>query len=453
MAVPSDATRQNAAGPRVLEALLTHGARRLSLGSLAAAAGVSRRSMTDVARRLSDAGVITREPVAFGRESGLVLAVAVGSENVRAGLVDVNGDILLSNALAPEIDQMSHSPGDMLGRIRAAALPVLEEAVENWGSIPLLGAIAALPTPVGRDGYAHGYAFADKEWYTVPLKDRVASGLGGPFLQGTAVDVVNDANAGVMAIGFELARQRAEGPPGPHSEIIMTVRLGGGIGAGTLQLAPYRLGEHFALTRSHLVVGSHGYAGELGHLPINGVWRAINEDRPANLAPLADWECSCRQRGHLEGMAGVHALKRRLSQSGYKIDADEAVGPQLDRLLANPDDRVQRALHDTGRLLGRALASPILMLDPQSITLTGYLARDAVAGGITREQHLWSAGVSNTVSIGVLSGFMSDYVEVRGAALMMLRRRRFARLASLDDPARRDRDLTRFDRSHLDAMR
>ena len=108
-----------------------------------------------------------------------------------------------------------------------------------------------------------------------------------------------------------------------------------------MQLARYAPEAEFALNRSRLVVGTSGLAGELGHLPIGSSdVTNINAHRPPGLAAVGDWECSCRQRGHLEGIASVRALIRRLQNSGYEVDPRSAVGPQLARLLDSPDERI-----------------------------------------------------------------------------------------------------------------
>jgi predicted NBD/HSP70 family sugar kinase len=438
--------RKNAVAPRVLAALLVHGEKDLSLADLAQHAGVSKRSMTSVAAELESVRVLARSPARFGSGAGLVLSVSVGSETAHAAMVDVNGAVHASVHAEPDPHQLRGPPSKLVSRIRAVARESLSRAVNDPSlvmdddAVALLGVTVALPTALDRDGYVHGHTFDDKEWQAVPVVDRVRSVLGGVIGERAYIDAMNDANAAVLAVAFDTARNRAHGPRDPHSEVLMTVRLGGGIGAGTMQLARYAPEADFALNRSRLVVGTSGLAGELGHLPIGrSDVQNINAHRPSGLAPVGDWECSCRQRGHLEGIASVRALIRRLQNSGYPVDPRSAVGPQLTRLLDSPDERIKRALHDTGRLVGGALASPILMLDPKRITLTGYLARKEVAAGVAREQHIWSTGVANNVEVVVLNGEANENVEIRGAAIGLLRRRVHTQLTSLVDADRRSR--------------
>lgn len=444
-------SRRNAVGPRVLDALLANGAAKLTFADLASLAGASRRSMTAVAKALEPAAIIKRNPLRFGSGAGLVLAFEIGFEDIRGALVDANGTPFAAHLADPDPSQLAGPPRLLLSRLRTLALQILDagfreqELTDENGCLPLLGTIAAWPTAVGRDGYAHGPAFEDKEWHAVPLDRRIGVTLGGPFEDLSRVDGMNAANAAVLAVTFDLTRSRTGGPASEHSEIAMVVRLQGAISAGTVHVAPYRPGEPLAFIASRLIVGTNGFAGELGHLPISAsVIDIVNADRPKGLTPIRNWECSCRQRGHLEGLASGRALMRRLRESNYDLVLDDPNGPQVTRLLDKPDDVLRRALHDIGRLLGRSLASPILMLDPASITLTGYLAREALVSGVAREQHTWSAGVSNSVKIGYLDSDANALVEVRGAALAMFRRRLYSNMNNLFDSARRERLIIRL---------
>jgi hypothetical protein len=431
--------------------LLANGDAEPTFAELAHLAGTSRRSMTAVANALEPAAIIRRNPLRFGSGAGLALSFALGFEDIRGALVDANGTAFVARTATPDPSQLAGPPPVLLSRLRTLAFEILEagfreqELTDDHGCLPLLGTIVAWPSAVGRDGYAHGHAFEDKEWHAVPLNRRIGVALGGPFEDMSHVDGINAANAAVLAVVFDLTRLRSPEPPGEHSEIAMAVRLQGGISAGTMRVAPHRPGEPLAFIPSDLIVGTNGLAGELGHLPIGAsVISNVNSDRPKGLAPIMNWECSCRQRGHLEGLASARALSRRLSASRYALVMDDPHGPQLTRLLDKPDEGVRRALHDTGRLIGHALASPILMLDPARITLTGYLAQEAVVAGVAREQHTWSTGVSNSVKLDYLFGDANDLVEVRGAALAMFRRRLYSNMSCLCDSTRRERLILRL---------
>lgn len=458
--------RKNAAGLRVLESLLADGHRRTTLGDLADRAGIARRSMTDVARSLEPAKVIAREPVRFGSGAGLVLAFEVGYEDVRGGLVDANGVCVCDSTAEPDPAQLARAPHVLLDRLRGVAVDVLEQALENNeligddGCLALLGATVAWPFPLGRDGFAHGHSFVDREWRTVSLSRRVSATLRGPFESLDRVDGLNAAHAAVVALAFDLTRSRADEAPGKHSEIIMAIRLQGGIGAGTMKVARHsprdkdQARSRLSFLDSSLIVGTSGFAGELAHLPIsNSIVDSINADRPRGLEKLSRWQCSCGQPDHLEGFASGRALMHRLIASGYNLNLERPNARQVTAILENSDVVVTRALHDIGRLVGRGLASPILMFDPASITLTGYLARSTVVDGITREQHSWATGVSNNVEIRALQSGTNQFVELRGAALAMFRRCLYHDLPQLLSADARAQLFARFSYRELGELR
>ena len=418
--------------------------------------------MSMVVGKLEPVAVIRRDPLRFGSGSGLVLAFEVGVEDLRGALVDANGETFCNRAADADPTQLSGAPPHLLNRLKRLAKEILKagfrfvdadgtKLIDEDGCLPLLGATVAWPAPVGRDGFAHGHAFVDKQWHSVPLTQRVGATLRGPFEDLRRVDGINAANAAVMAVVFDRTRSRAGEPETAHSQIAMVVRLQGGISAGTMQIARHRPGQPLAFIKSRLIVGTNGFAGELGHLPISSSIReSINADRPRRLAEISDWGCTCPQRGHLEGLASVRALMQRLrDSSGYEIEDDAPMGPQITKLLKNPDEVLARALHDIGRLIGGALASPILMLDPASITLSGYLALDAVVEGVRREKHTWSTGVSNSVTIDRLEGTTNDLVEMRGAALAMFRRQLYRDMSKLTDPDKRERLVVQLPPAYL----
>jgi len=422
--------------------------------------------MSMVARELEPVAVIRRDPLRFGSGSGLVLSFEVGVEDLRGALVDANGGTFCDRSADADPTQLGGDPSHLLDRLKALARQILEagftfidadgnKLTDSDGCLPLIGTTVAWPAPVGRDGFAHGHAFADKQWHAVPLSRRVGATLGGPFEDLRRVDGINAANAAVMAVVFDRTRLRSGESETAHSEIAMVVRLQGGISAGTMQIARHRPGQPLAFIKSRLVVGTNGFAGELGHLPIStSIRESINADRPRRLAEISDWWCSCQQRGHLEGLASVRALMQRLRQSsGYEIEVDAPMGPQITKLLENPDEVLGRALHDVGRLIGGALASPILMLDPASITLSGYLALDSVVDGVRREQHTWSTGVSNSVTIDRLDGTANELVEVRGAALAMFRRQLYRDMSKLIDPDKRARLTVQLPPTYLEQLK
>jgi predicted NBD/HSP70 family sugar kinase len=452
--------RKNAVAPRVLHALLAAGFASPTFAELAVTAGVAARSVTSLVGQLEGDRVLVRNPLRFGPGAGLALGLSIGSENIRGALVDANGKVWHGRAAVEDPAQLRAAPPALLRRLADVAAEVLaagladRDLVEPDGTLRLLGVNVAWPAPVDRTGRAHGYALDHPGWAGQRLGVLVSRALADPFDDDKSVWEINDANAAIMAVAFDLTRARVGDPEGTESRIAMAVRLGGAVGAGTMEVTPHRH-DRLSFIDSKLIVGTNGFAGELGHLPVSrSIVADINDRRPERLVAIkTDWRCSCPESGHLEALASARALLTRLQLSGYSVDAAKPVGSQVAALLARNDAALDRALQDVGRLVGRALASPILMLDPASITLVGYLARDEVVAGIRREEWAWSTGVTNSVNIDRLEGDDNSFAEARGAALALIRSRLYRRLENLTDLAWRAHAATAYSEMHLASLR
>jgi predicted NBD/HSP70 family sugar kinase len=460
--MPPASVRRTTIIPRVLHALLANGGRPTDLRDLAAISGASRRSITSVVGALVGQGVLARDPLRFG--GGLtVLSIAAGRETVRGALVDANGACHHGVELEPDSRQLGSTrepakPAVLLDRIREVAFRVLAAAmvdpllVDGSGRLRVIEATIAWPTAIDRHQRAFGHVLRHADWQRDSLGAITSKVLPAALAGLGNVDQINNANAAALGACFDIARARAGEPPGAHSEMMITIRVGDGIGAGTIKLAPHS-NSRLAFIDSRLIAGSGGLAGELGHLPIsNSVVATVNAQRDSLAGISYGSECSCGRRGHLESLAGARALVRRLKSSGYDLDERLPVRAQIDGVLesarSGPSgdthlaaEGLTQALEDTGRLLGRALASPILMLNPARILLSGYLARADVVRGINMEASAWSTGVTNNVLIESVSGERNgfdenDFADVRGAALAVFRRRLFRRIDdSAADPA------------------
>ena len=95
--------------------------------------------------------------------------------------------------------------------------------------------------------------------------------------------------------------------------------------------------------------GPHGWAGEIGHLPI----------ADESLA------CSCGSNGCLEAAAGIHSI---LNATGI---GDNAPFGLLLAKLHKGDKVATRIVSRAGRLLGKALAIYCNLVDAPAIVLGG----------------------------------------------------------------------------------
>jgi predicted NBD/HSP70 family sugar kinase len=252
------------------------------------------------------------------------------------------------------------------------------------------------------------------------------------------VYALNDANAHALAVAFRGSRRRVGEEDHDLWRVALIVRVSGALGAATLLAAPHK--EHrLSFIDSKLIAGTHGFAGELGHVPIEKpIIAARNRECPSGLAKFnyEKAECSCGAgRHHLEAFASADALLGRLEASGLEIPHGARGKTSLVRSLFEGEvsSKHIHALRDVGRILGRALANPILMLDPYSITLTGSLASEDLKQGVLLERAVWQSAIGDDVHLSYLPGDDNLYAGVRGAALAMMRNYVYRQLGEVVD--------------------
>jgi predicted NBD/HSP70 family sugar kinase len=109
------------------------------------------------------------------------------------------------------------------------------------------------------------------------------------------------------------------------------------------------------ISDGRLVTGTNGFAGEIGHIPVN---------------PTGE-RCSCGAIGCFETELGEAALLRRV---GY----DGSGRAEVDRLIAHAeagDASVAAALDEHARWLAFGLSGPLNLLDLDLVVLGGLLGR------------------------------------------------------------------------------
>lgn len=186
-------------------------------------------------------------------------------------------------------------------------------------------------------------AATDLPWKSpIPLAQMMEKRLGLP------TTITNDANAaaiGEMAYGSAL---------GLKNFIVLT--LGTGVGSGIV-------------CDGHLLSGTRGFAGELGHMTFSFA---------------SDRECACGRKGCLQTVASakgiIETTRRFLRESDTPsslrdIPADE-LSPLAVQQAARDGDNIAREIYDfTGRCLGMAAAEFASITDPEAIILFGGVSK------------------------------------------------------------------------------
>jgi glucokinase len=181
-----------------------------------------------------------------------------------------------------------------------------------------------------------------RSWNNLPLRKLVQDYFNVP------VEVGNDAN--LAALG----EWQFGAGVGHHHLVYITVSTG--IGGGVI-------------IDDHLLLGTHGFAAELGHI-------MIVPDGPL---------CGCGKRGHLEAVASGPAIARwaeqELSQAiPSSLPVNKPITAEDVSLAANQGDLLARAaLARSATYLGIAVAGYLHVFNPSVVIIGGGVAKSGEA--------------------------------------------------------------------------
>ncbi len=301
-----------------------------------------------------------------------VFGVDVGGTTVKIGLLTSDGS-MLEHWQIPTVTE--NGGCRILPDISDAILHKINE--RKLEKEDIIGIGLGVPGPVFDDGTIH--KAANLGWGVFNVKETLSD------LTGLPVAVGNDAN--VAALG-EMWRG---GGVGYKNVVIIT--LGTGVGGGLI-------------LDGKILNGTHGSAGELGHIPV-----VDPENEPE--------ACGCGKHGCLEQYAsaeGVLRLTRRYLTSHPEIDSPLRSAQRLSSkvLYEAVRDQDPAALAITDQLyryLGKALSMVGVVLDPECILIGGGLsnAGQVLLDGITKYYHQYAfpavdPAVVHLASLGNMAG-------------------------------------------------
>jgi len=269
----------------------------------------------------------------------LRLGIDVGGTKILGVLLDPTDPrepVAVRRSSTPEnIDDVVDALGDVIELLRA-------DAGQRGDTVSSIG--IGVPGVVDRDGVLRGapnlLCAVDE-----PLRDRVAQAAGSPVL------IENDANCALWA--------EAELGAGRGASDIVMVALGTGIGGAVM-------------VDGRLRVGSHGFAGEPGHMVVcrDGVL------------------CPCGRRGCWERYASGAGLawlaQQAIATAGETVGASrivqlaggDAVAIRGEHVTAAADEGDPAALsvyEEFARWVAVGIGSLINILDPDLVLIGGGL--------------------------------------------------------------------------------
>jgi predicted NBD/HSP70 family sugar kinase len=325
----------------VLRQLHVRGAQ--SRSELAARTELNRSTIKVLTEQLAALGLVTEggpalrgtrgrpsQTVSVRHDRLAVLAIEIAVDSLAVATIGLGGHIHHRR-------RASRSPA------RNEPLAVLEDIHQLVAHVvpespPITGVGVAVVGVVRRDdGLVH--IAPNLGWRDVPLRELIATETVGRLVPaGVPVTVGNEADLGILA---ENARGAAQGV----DDVVYLsgeVGIGGGIVVG-----------------GRLLTGATGYAGEIGHLPVN----------PQGA------RCGCGGRGCWETEAGKRVLLRL---AGVADEADEAGADPVTRVVAaaqSGEARAVRAVDQVGTWLGIGLTGLINVFNPDRIVLGGLYGR------------------------------------------------------------------------------
>lgn len=259
--------------------------------------------------------------------------VDMGGTNTVVGLVSTNGDCLLEESFSTQ-----HS-ATFDGFIQQLAQQITSMLKALGNEYTLAGVGVGAPNGCYYTGNIVNAA--NLKWKgTLPLAKQLSLLLNVP------VRVTNDANAAALGeYHFGAAK-------GMKNFVVIT--LGTGLGSGIV-------------VDGKLVLGSDGFAGELGHITVKPYGR----------------QCGCGKMGCLETYVSAPGIRRTV----FKLLADstepsvlrnysyeQMSGKQIANLAEMGDSIALEAFEHTGAILGMKLADVVSILSPEAIFIMGGLS-------------------------------------------------------------------------------
>ncbi|GHJ58519.1 sugar kinase [Nocardioides sp. OK12] len=304
-----------------------------SRSRLAERTGLSKTTVSAIVTELLEVAAVEEEassragrgrpavPVRLRSQPHVSVGLEVNVDYVSAVVLDLAGRTRLSETRS----RRSRDPDPLVALVDLAQ--AVHAQVEAAGAAAV-GVTVAVPGLIAADrrevvwtpnlGIEHG----------TRLHDQVAAVVASRC----PVEIANDANCAA------LAESRHGAAAGLDDAVYLTGTVG--IGAGILE-------------RGVLRTGAHGFAGEVGHMPL-GDPRAV---------------CGCGRTGCWEASIGLHALLRatRMPELEDPLTTAAAVA-----VRARTDPAVAGALRGLGELVGLGLSALTAVLDPRVVVLGGY---------------------------------------------------------------------------------
>ena len=326
----------------VLDLFRAHGT--LSRADVVRRTGISAPTVSKIAQRLIDAGLITEEGngpstggkrpnlLRFNANLGYVLGVDLGGTHLRFAVANLDGTLI--SQTVEEIDADA-GPDAILATIAERGQALLAGTGANQPVAVGVVTPGVVNVETGRVLRARNL----RGWQDVPVQRALSQAFGAP------VAIENDVNA--AAVG-----ERWHGAGRGHDTLVF-VAVGTGVGAGVIVDGRVHRGVHFA-------------AGEINSLP-SGITADGREP----------W---------LEDVASGPALLRRARALGVTA-AGELTTADVFAAAERGNPAAVQALDEAVGALARGVAALLAAIDPAIVILGGGVSRagEALIGPLRQQ--------------------------------------------------------------------
>ena len=207
-------------------------------------------------------------------------------------------------------------------------------------------------------GIVEGSAGHIKNWKGTNIKKRLEAEFG----MNTAV--LNDANAAALG---EMWKGAAKG-----RENVVVMTIGTGVGGGII-------------VDSKILLGSKGFAGEIGHIPVN----------------VDGEKCSCENTGCIEHYGSTSALVRNIKNAVISgeiigINEDEIDGRLIFKQVSAGNKAVIKYVDEWINYISAALVGLVHIFNPEMVIL---------GGGVSKQKEFFVDKVRDKVLHSVMDNF------------------------------------------------
>ncbi|WP_231371103.1 MULTISPECIES: ROK family protein [Microbacteriaceae] len=359
--------------------IITHGpVSRLDIGRLT---GLSQAKVTKTVNPLIEGGYVTVgehaehsfpgrpvRPLSVVSRSMIAIGVKVNADEIFAVTVSLGNEVLGSTRRRLK----SHDPESTVAAIVTSVTSLIAQLGDTAANLTGVGVSVSgdidSTTGLVRDSPLLG-------WTHFPLGSRLADEIPLP------ITVENDVRA--------LAKSEQWFGAGRDVESFAIITIGAGIGCGIY-------------VNDDVVVGAHGVAGEIGHLPLAS----------------SDALCVCGRRGCVEAVASSRAIRDAVSLERGEPDLTLA---DVIRLAHEGDPAAVDAFERAGTAIGAAVAATVNLFGPEVVVIAGEGVMDYdLYERRFREEFLAHAfGAAANCRLVVRRHTFTDWA--RGAAVAALR--------------------------------